>query len=384
MDKNHFYDYSKPVEVAKGVYWVGSYDPKEMFYCNPYLLVDGDEAVLFDPGGVIDYSKIAEKVFSIVEPAQISHVVLHHQDPDMCACLPLLEQVIDQGQIKIVTHSMASIIIRYYGIKSEFYLVDKNAYAIKLKSGRALHFMTTPFCHFPAAIVTYDEQEKILFSSDLFGAISSGWSLFAEKGYEDQMRTFHAGYMASTRHLFSVMEKIARLNLDMILPQHGSIIKKEMIPLCIDFLKRLPCGIDAQVTQEELYGWIHTEKAVEKKQILIAEDDGKNIKLLRDILNASGYGTIEAYDGKEAVEPAKLKKPDLILMDIQMPVMNGLEATKIIKADPATRHIPIFALTAFAMSGDRERFLQAGCDDYISKPYNISELMGKVKKILGE
>jgi len=70
-------------------------------------------------------------------------------------------------------------------------------------------------------------------------------------------------------------------------------------------------------------------------------------------------------------------------MDIQLPVMDGLEATKLIRADPTTQNIPIFALTSFAMSGDRERVIQAGCDDYISKPYNIGELLGKVKKILG-
>ena len=384
MDKNHSQNYSKAVEVARGIYWVGSHDPKEPFQCNPYLLVDGKEAILFDPGGISDYSKVAEKVFSIVEPAQIRYLVLHHQDPDVCACLPLLEQVTDHGKMKIITHSMTSILIRYYGIKSEFYLVDKNSYTLRLKSGRILRFLTTPFCHFPAAIVTYDEQEKILFSSDLFGAINPGGSLFAREGYQKQMQTFHAGYMASTRHLSAVMETMAKLDLAMILPQHGSIISGEMIPQCIDFLKNLPCGIDAQVTEKELYDWIPAGKSVEKKHILIVEDDKKNMKLLRDILNASGYGTIEASDGKKAVELAGQERPDLIMMDVQMPIMNGIEATKIIKADPGTRHIPIVALTGFAMSGDRKRFIQAGCDDYISKPYIISQLLEKVKKILGE
>ncbi|MDP2854433.1 MAG: response regulator, partial [Smithellaceae bacterium] len=216
-----------------------------------------------------------------------------------------------------------------------------------------------------------------------FGAISPGWSLFAKEGYKEQMRTFHAGYMASTRHLSKVMGMIAKLDMELILPQHGSIIPKEMIPQCVDFLKRLPCGIDAQVTEEELYDWITVGKADEKKHILIVEDDEKNMKLLRDILQVSGYVTIEADDGRKAVELARQERPDLILMDIQLPILDGLEATKLIRADPATQHIPIFALTAFAMGGDRERFIQAGCDDYISKPYNISELLEKVKKILG-
>ena len=384
MDKNHSYNDAEAVEVAKGIYWVGSHDPKEFFHCNPYLLVDGEDAVLFDPGGVTDYAKVAEKVFSIVKPAQIRYVVLHHQDPDLCAAMPLLEEAIDHGQMKIVTHSRASTIIHYYGIKSEFYLVDKNHYSLTLKSGRILRFLTTPFCHFPAAIVTYDEREKVLFSSDLFGAISPGLSLFAAEGYEEQMRVFHVGYMASTRHLSKVMGIIAKLDLELILPQHGSIIPKEMIPGCIDFLKSLPCGIDARETEEEMYGWIPAGKADGGKHILIVEDDGKNMKLLRDILNISGYTTIEAGDGRKAVELARQERLDLILMDIQLPILDGMEATKLIKANPATQNIPIIALTSFAMGGDRERFIQAGCDDYMSKPYNIKELLEKVKNILSE
>lgn len=383
MDKNHSYNDAEAVEVARGIYWVGSHDPKELFHCNPYLLIDGEEAVIFDPGGITDYPEVARKIFSIVKPVQIRYVVLHHQDPDICASVPLLEEVIDHGQMKILTHSRASVLIGYHGIKSEFYLVDKNRYSLTLKSGRFLRFLTIPFCHFPAAIATYDEREKVLFSSDLFGAISPGWSLFAGEGYEEQMRIFHVGYMASARHLSRVMERMATLDLEMILPQHGSIISKEMIPKCIDFLKKLPCGIDAQVTEEELYGWIPSGKAEEKKHILIVEDDAKNMKLLRDILTISGYDTIEADNGMKAVELAIEKIPDLILMDIQLPVMDGLEATKLIRADLVTQHIPIIALTAFAMGGDRERIIQAGCDDYISKPYNIQELLEKVKKMLG-
>jgi two-component system cell cycle response regulator DivK len=138
----------------------------------------------------------------------------------------------------------------------------------------------------------------------------------------------------------------------------------------------------ARVSEGELSDRITAGKADEKKHILIVEDDGKSMKLLRDILNISGYVTIEADDGRKAVELARQERPDLILMDIQLPILDGLEATKLIKADPTTQHIPIFALTAFAMGGDRERFIQAGCDDYLSKPYNIEELLEKVKKIL--
>jgi two-component system cell cycle response regulator DivK len=118
------------------------------------------------------------------------------------------------------------------------------------------------------------------------------------------------------------------------------------------------------------------------KLILIVEDEPKNLTLLRDLLQVSGYKTIEATDGKQGVELAKSKKPDLILMDVQMPKMDGLEATRILKADTTTGNIPILALTSYAMKGDEERILQAGCDGYLAKPFDIQELLKIVAEYL--
>jgi len=118
------------------------------------------------------------------------------------------------------------------------------------------------------------------------------------------------------------------------------------------------------------------------KTILIVEDDQKNMTLFRDLLQVSGYKTVEATDGKQGVELAKSKKPDLILMDVQLPVMDGLEATRILKADTTTGNIPILALTARAMSGDKEMILQTGCDGYLAKPVDIKELVKEVAKYL--
>ncbi len=117
------------------------------------------------------------------------------------------------------------------------------------------------------------------------------------------------------------------------------------------------------------------------KMILIVEDEPKNMTLLRDLLQVSGYETIEATDGKQGVELARSKKPDLILMDVQMPVMDGLEATRILKADAATSSIPVLALTTYAMKGDEERILEAGCDGYLAKPLDIQELLKEVASI---
>jgi CheY-like chemotaxis protein len=116
--------------------------------------------------------------------------------------------------------------------------------------------------------------------------------------------------------------------------------------------------------------------------ILIVEDDPKNLKLIRDLLQIRGYTTLEATDGKQGVDMAREKMPDLILMDIQMPVMDGFEAISILKADPVTKSIPIIALTAFAMQGDREKCMEAGCNDYITKPLDTRAFVTKVKEYL--
>jgi CheY-like chemotaxis protein len=116
--------------------------------------------------------------------------------------------------------------------------------------------------------------------------------------------------------------------------------------------------------------------------ILIVEDEPRNLKLIRDLLEVSGYIILEAIDGKQGVEIAKAKEPDLILMDIQMPVMEGFEATRILKADETTRDIPIMALTAHAMEGDEEKVKAAGCDGYVSKPIDTRGFLNKVTEHL--
>lgn len=116
--------------------------------------------------------------------------------------------------------------------------------------------------------------------------------------------------------------------------------------------------------------------------VLIVDDDAKSLKLTRDLLNVSGYATIEASDGKKAVELARNRRPDLILMDLHMPVMDGLEATRTIKGEATTRDIPVIATTASAMQGDEDRAIQAGCDGYLTKPIDIKELLNKVEGYL--
>jgi two-component system cell cycle response regulator DivK len=116
------------------------------------------------------------------------------------------------------------------------------------------------------------------------------------------------------------------------------------------------------------------------EQILLVEDNEKNMKLFRDVLLATGYRTLEATTGVKAVELASAHRPDLVLMDVQLPDLDGVQALRRLRADERTAAIPVLAVTAQAMHGDRERFLADGFDGYVSKPVNVRELIDTVRQ----
>ena len=119
------------------------------------------------------------------------------------------------------------------------------------------------------------------------------------------------------------------------------------------------------------------------KRVLIVEDNEKNMKLVRDVLQATGYSTLEATTGEEAVELALSQSPALVLMDVQLPGIDGVEALERMRQNERTASIPVLALTAQAMSGDRERFLEAGFDGYLAKPVDVGELIEAVREHCG-
>jgi two-component system, cell cycle response regulator DivK len=118
------------------------------------------------------------------------------------------------------------------------------------------------------------------------------------------------------------------------------------------------------------------------KRILVVEDQEDNRRILRDLLTSVGYQIMEAEDGESGITAAKAQRPDLILMDIQMPIMDGYEATRQIKANPELRAIPIIVVTSYALSGDEDKARAAGCDDYIAKPYSPRQMLAKIKEHL--
>ena len=125
-----------------------------------------------------------------------------------------------------------------------------------------------------------------------------------------------------------------------------------------------------------------TGDATMSKTILVVEDQEDNRQILRDLLGSAGFRMIEAHDGEEALTVARSERPNLILMDIQLPILDGYEATRSIKRDPELKHIPVIAVTSYALSGDEERARAAGCDGYVGKPYSTRHLLAKIGQFL--
>ncbi len=127
-----------------------------------------------------------------------------------------------------------------------------------------------------------------------------------------------------------------------------------------------------------------TDPRTAQRSVLIVEDNELNMKLFHDLLAAHGYRTIQTRNGFDALELARTHRPDLILMDIQLPEVSGLEVTKWIKEDDELRMIPIIAVTAFAMKGDEERIRSGGCEAYISKPISVLSFLDTVRRFIGQ
>lgn len=123
---------------------------------------------------------------------------------------------------------------------------------------------------------------------------------------------------------------------------------------------------------------------VARKKVMVVEDNELNQRLFHDLIQISGADVVQTRDGSQVIEMAKSEKPDLILMDIQLPQVSGLELTARLKAEPDVAHIPVIAVTAFAMKGDEDKIRGGGCEDYISKPISVPVFLEMIKKYLGE
>ena len=237
-------DFSKPIEIAPDVYWVGYVIPDDPFQCHVYLIKDGSESILIDPGSMITFPVVLEKITSIVSLKDIKYIIMHHQDPDIVGCYSTLEKIMPKAERYIVTHWRTEMLLKHYMWETPFYLIDTHNW--KLKAGkRELEFVFTPYAHFPGAFCTYDKKTGILFSSDLFGGLTEEFSLFAKDvdDYFEAAKPFHKHYMPSKEVLHHALKQVQKKHPSLIAPQHGSIIKKDMIDPLIEKLKDLECGL---------------------------------------------------------------------------------------------------------------------------------------------
>ncbi|HAH60800.1 MAG TPA: hypothetical protein DCL73_01735, partial [Treponema sp.] len=228
-----------PVQIAQGIYLVGKNDKEQKLKCNPYLIIENDEAVLIDPGSVLDFAEVFKNVCSIISPDKITLIIAQHQDPDLCGSIPLFY---GRGvNAPVALHWRTSVIIRHYGIENSLYIVNENKWIWKFRSGRTLRFLPAPYCHFAGSIMTYDEESRTVFSGDLFGSLVYSEHVYADETYRNGMDAFHEHYMPSHAVLMPVMDLLLELQIDRIAPQHGCIIK-DNVESFIKELRQLECG----------------------------------------------------------------------------------------------------------------------------------------------
>jgi two-component system cell cycle response regulator len=232
------------VEIRPNVWWLGWPDYNAGFSNNPYLIKDGDEVIIIDPGSALDehWAIVKKKIESIVPLNKITMVIATHQDPDLCAAIPFIEKEVGVNNFEIVTTDRTSLFIPYYNVKTDVTIIHDNETLEIGDSGRELLFITSPYLHFAGAFTVYDKKEKILFSSDIFGAFSIDWNLYANDYYIEAIKSFAEPYMPDKRHLLNYLDKIKDLDIDMICPQHGSIIPREKIKEIVDAMKDLEVG----------------------------------------------------------------------------------------------------------------------------------------------
>ncbi|MBK1648934.1 diguanylate cyclase [Rhabdochromatium marinum] len=236
-------DCSGPVELADRIWWVGHVLVDDPFQCHVYLLEQGDQSVLFDPGSRLTFPGTLAKIEQVIAFTQIRYFVCHHQDPDIAASLPLIDELNAREDALIVTHWRAQALLRHYALRMPFWLIDQHNWRLQLED-RALEFVFTPYAHFPGAFCSFDRHTGVMFSSDLFGGFTTTPQLVArEESHIEALKPFHEHYMPSNDILGYAMAQFEQYPIEIIAPQHGSIIPRPLVSFMTEQLKQLNCGI---------------------------------------------------------------------------------------------------------------------------------------------
>ncbi|MFP4478301.1 MAG: response regulator [Candidatus Izemoplasmatales bacterium] len=264
-------------KITEHIYLISKENTNNIIHCNAYLIVDEKEAILFEPGNMADFDIVFNDIKAIIDPSLIKYVVISHPDPDITSSLPLFEDAL--GDFQIVTEWRTQEIIAFYNLKLKYYLIKENNHELKLKSGRTLRFIPTPFAHYSGSFITYDLRSEILFSGDLFGAVTKEWSLFAGDSYLEAMAIYHENYMPSSDFIRPIMKMLLDYKIKFILPQHGSVIKDDLVSKTTLYLYHLdfyntPRQFDNQTHSQEEVDYISrlVQVIIRLNQVFPSED----------------------------------------------------------------------------------------------------------------
>ena len=240
-------DLDKPTRLWQrdkhAIYWLGITD-KTAFRCNSYLIVDGEEAILVDPGNRSFFNQILSRLSQIIPPGQVTGMILCHQDPDVAASM--VDWLNINPGMQVFSTPRTHVLLPHYGrCNYTQYDVEKNNHFI-LPSGAELVFYPAPFLHSPGAFVTYDSEAGYLFSGDIWAALDIDWKLIVTsfKDHRLKLDLFQKDYMASNLATRGFVQSLSDCDIQAILPQHGSIIGPHHIVEALDYLKKLQCGTD--------------------------------------------------------------------------------------------------------------------------------------------
>ena len=289
-----------PVQIAENAWWVGTVLPDDSFQCHAYYLENGDEGVLLDPGSPLTIEATLDKVAQITDLDSIRYLVCHHPDPDIAACLPYLSDRLGRDDVVVVTEWRAQALLKHYGHRFGYYLVEEHDWRIPLGPDRSLEFQLTPYLHFPGAMVSYDTGSGTLFSSDLFGGFVPDSAILVSHDLDyiiESARPFHQHYMPSRELLTAGLMRVRSRwpEITQIAPQHGHIIPSDLVAPAFEALMGIDCGVftlaDADIDLKRLLRISEARMRITEALLTIAEPSS-----LVSAMNTILAGTHEARD----------------------------------------------------------------------------------------
>jgi flavorubredoxin len=227
-------DPTSAIEVADGVWWVGRRLAGDEFQCHTYLLENGDDSVLLDPGSPLTIAGTVARIEQVMDLTSVKYLVCHHPDPDIAAALAPLSEQLTRPDVVVVTEWRARALLKHYGHRFDYWLIEDHDWVLPLHRDRLLEFQLTPYLHFPGAFMSYDTGTRTLFSSDIFGGFVPDSDVLVADDIDyvlTNARPFHQHYMPSTPLLQAGLARVRNRwpEIDLVAPQHGHLIPAHLV-----------------------------------------------------------------------------------------------------------------------------------------------------------